>query len=165
MGKTNRVVNEVSEFGNILIFIIGGLLFILLGLLTSSFIRPNRPDEEKSTSYECGEDTIGDTWGNFNIRFYVIALMFLLFDVEIVFLFPWATVFGNINLIKATGGAWGWISILEAFVFVFILLLGLVYAWAKGYLEWVKPKMEPTVFKGNVPSELYDKINDKYSSK
>lgn len=138
-------------------------MFILIGLLTASFIRPNRPDEEKTTTYECGEDVIGDAWGNFNTRFYVVALMFLLFDVEIVFLFPWATVFGDVQLIKATDGAWGWVSIFEAFAFVLILLLGLVYAWVKGYLEWVKPKMEPTKFTGNVPSDLYDRINKKYS--
>ena len=159
------MVNEISEFGNVLIFIIGAMVFVLIGLLTASFIRPSRPDDEKGTSYECGEDTIGDAWGNFNVRFYVIALMFLLFDVEIVFLFPWASVFGDIQLIRITEGAWGWISIIEAFAFVFILLLGLVYAWVKGYLEWVKPEMKPTEFKGNVPDELYAKINDKYSSK
>ena len=159
------MANEISEFGNILIFIIGGTVFVLMGLLAASFIRPNRPDVEKGTSYECGEDTIGDAWGNFNARFYVVALMFLLFDVEIVFLFPWATVFGDVELIRATDGVWGWISIIEAFVFVLILLLGLVYAWVKGYLEWDKPEMKPTTFKGNVTDDLYTKINDKYTSK
>ena len=157
-------MNEITEFGYVLLFVIGSAVFICMGLLTAKIIRPNRPDEEKLTTYECGEDAIGDAWGNFNMRFYVIALLFLLFDVEIVFLFPWATIFGDVQLINATNGVWGWMSLVEVFVFVIILLLGLIYAWVKGYLEWVRPEIESPDYKGVVPDDLYKKLNDKYSS-
>lgn len=150
---------EISEFGGMLLFIIGGITFVSGGLLTAWLIRPKRPNIEKMSTYECGEDTVGTAWGNFNIRFYIIALIFILFDVEIVFLFPWATVFGNEVLIAETNGLWGWYSIFEAGIFVFILLLGLAYAWVKGYLEWVKPEIKPIEFKGEVPESEYESFN------
>lgn len=159
------VTDEINEFAKVLIFLIGGALFVIGGLVATSFVRPHRPDEEKMTSYECGEEKIGSSWGNFNLRFYVIAIIFLLFDVEIVFLMPWATIFGNVQLIKSTNGAWAWVSIIEAFVFVFILLLGLIYAWAKGYLNWIRPKMQAGEYESVVPKSLYDTINDKYAKK
>jgi NADH-quinone oxidoreductase subunit A len=85
-----------------------------------------------------------------------------LFDVELVFLFPWAIVFGREDLIKGTNGLWGWFSLVEMFVFVGILSLGLAYAWVKGHLNWVKPNPEISTFKSPVPSELYERINQKY---
>ena len=79
-------------------------------------------------SYECGEVPEGSAWVQFNIRFYVIALIFLIFDVEIVFLFPWAVVYKELGLL----------AFVEAFLFVLILVIGFVYVWAKGDLDWVK---------------------------
>ena len=79
-------------------------------------------------SYECGEIPEGSAWVQFNIRFYVIALIFLIFDVEIVFLFPWAVVYQDLGLL----------AFIEAFIFVLILIVGFIYVWAKGDLDWVK---------------------------
>ena len=81
-------MNEISGFGIVLLFIIGGLGFVLIMLLIGRFLRPDRPTEEKQTTYESGEDPSGTAWGQFNVRFYVIALIFLLFEAELVFLFP-----------------------------------------------------------------------------
>jgi len=155
--------NQVSEFGNVLLFILGGILFVLIALTVARFIRPNRPNEEKLSPYECGEDAVGNPWTNFNVRFFIIALLFVLFEVEIVFLFPWAVVFGNATLIKKTDGLWGWFALVEAFLFVFILAIGLIYAWAKGYLEWIHSKSVPEKFESKVPKALYEEVNKKYN--
>jgi NADH-quinone oxidoreductase subunit A len=94
----------------------------------------------------------------FNPKFYVLALIFLLFDVEMVFIFPWATVFGNHQLIAADA-RWGWFSLTEMFIFVGILILGLVYVWVKGDLEWVKGTPVKPVTDTKIPVALYQKIN------
>ena len=136
---------------------------MLGGLFTAWLIRPHRPNVEKLTTYESGEEPAGTAWGQFNVRFYVVALVFILFDVELVFLFPWATVFGQKELVEATGGLWGWFALTEMLVFIAILALGLAYVWAKGYLNWEKPESLEHTYKGLVPKELYEKINKKSS--
>ena len=157
------MVNEkLSEFGTVLLFLIGGIFFIILVLLTAYLLRPSRPNPEKLTVYECGEEPSGSAWGRFNNRFYVIALIFILFDVEIVFLFPWATIFANRKLLSATSGQWGWYTLTEMFIFIGILAFGLAYTWKKGLLEWEKPGLKITVHPGNYPSDKYQKINTKY---
>ena len=118
---------QLTEFGNALLFIIVGIVFACGGLFTWYMVRPHRPNNQKNTPYECGEEAIGTPWGNFNIRFYIIAIIFILFDVEVVFLFPWALVFGNENLIKYSNGLWGWFSLIEMMIFVSVLALGLAY--------------------------------------
>jgi NADH-quinone oxidoreductase subunit A len=155
----------LSEFGKILVFIVGSILFVSIALVVSYLIRPKRPNPEKLTTYECGEEPVGSAWRFFNIRFYIVALIFILFDVEIVFLFPWATVFGQKDLYEATQGSWTWFSILEMFIFIFILGLGLAYVWAKGYLDWVRPAPTTPEVKSVVPKKLYENINQKYSAK
>ncbi len=122
----------LTEFGKILIFFILGALFVAGGFVMSWLLRPHRPYPEKLSPYECGEEPVGDAWVRFNIRFYVVALIFLIFDVEVVFLFPWALVF------KQTGI----FAFLEMAVFLAILLVGYVYVWAKGDLDWDKPRPE-----------------------
>lgn len=154
-------INQLSEFGNVLLFIVGGIVFALGGLATSWIVRPHRPSEQKNEVYECGEDTIGSVWANFNIRFYLVAILFLLFEVEIVFLFPWATVFGQKDLIEQTNGLWGWFSLFEVLVFIFILALGLVYAWVKGHLDWEIQTQPNKDFKGKIPMSAYDRVNNK----
>jgi NADH-quinone oxidoreductase subunit A len=104
-------------------------VFVALGLLTAWLLRPNRPYPSKLTTYECGEVPVGDTRIRFNIRFYIVALIFLIFDVEVVFLFPWATVYKDL----------GWFSFIEMMVFITILLVGYAYVWRKGDLDWDKP--------------------------
>ena len=151
-----------SGFEEVLIYLIGGVVFILGGMLTSKLLRPSRPNEEKLTTYESGEDPVGSSWGQFNIQFYIVALIFLLFEVELVFLFPWATVFSDQQLINETNGVWGWLAFAEMTVFVGVLVLGLAYVWRKGYLDWEKPLVRKPNFKGVVPTSRYEAINKKY---
>lgn len=154
---------QLSEFGEILLFIIGGAVFIVLTLFISSLIRPHRPNPEKLTTYESGEEPVSSAWVQFNVRFYVVALIFLLFEVEIIFLFPWATVFADKDLMRETNGAWGWFAVIEAVIFIVVLAIGLAYAWVNGFLDWIKPDPNPTVFQSPVPKEMYQKINQRYS--
>ena len=157
-----REENYLSAFGEILLFIIVGIIFIVVTLFVSKLIRPHRPNPEKLTTYESGEEAIGSAWPQFNLRFYIIALMFLLFEVEIVFLFPWSTIFANKNLIAETSGVWGWFSFIEMVVFILVLALGLAYAWKNGHLNWIKPDPKPTEFSSPVPKEHYYTLNKKY---
>ena len=120
----------LSDFGRILIFFILGGVFVAGGLITSRLLRPHRPNPEKLTSYECGEEPLGDSWIRFNIRFYVVALIFIIFDVEIVFLFPWAIVYQQLGLF----------AFIEMMIFLAILLVGFAYVWVKGDLDWDKPQ-------------------------
>src|SRR3978361_1802314 len=119
-------VSQISEFGKILIFLITGIIMVCVAFFINKLLAPNNPNPEKLTSYECGEEPTGNAWLPFNSRFYVIALVFLLFDVEMVFVFPWAIVFGN-HEINAAAPGWGTLSLIEMFLFLGILILGLAY--------------------------------------
>lgn len=119
----------LTDFGIILIFIIIAVLFVAAGLITAALIRPSKPNPIKNSTYECGEEPIGGAWIKFNPRYYVLSLVFLIFDVELVLLFPWAVVYKDL----------GWFAFIAMTVFFFILVVGLAYDWAKGYLEWDKP--------------------------
>jgi NADH-quinone oxidoreductase subunit A len=154
--------NYFSEFGEILLFIIGGTLFVLVSLVVSKLVRPNRPNPEKLATYESGEEPVTSAWPQFNMRFYIIALIFLLFEVELVFLFPWATIFAQKQIIQETNGLWGWFTMIEMIIFILILALGLAYAWVNGFLDWVKPDPKPTAFKSPVPKKMYDELNERY---
>ena len=162
-GPVNNQEIFLSAFGEVLLFIIGGILFILVAFFVSGLLRPNRPNEQKLSTYESGEEAIGSAWAQFNIRFYIVALIFLLFEVEILFLFPWATIFAKKELIEQTNGWWGWFSVIEVAIFILVLALGLAYAWVNGHLDWIKPDPSPTQIKSPVPGHLYQKINDRYS--
>jgi len=120
----------LSDFGTVFVFLLLGTVFVVGGYLTARLLRPSRPNPEKLSTYECGEEVVGSAWVKFNIRFYVVALIFIIFDVEVVFLFPWATVFKQL----------GEFALIEAMVFAFILIVGLAYAWVKGDLDWVRPQ-------------------------
>ena len=102
-----------------------GLVGTFLGL--ASLFRPNRPTVEKLENYESGVDPVGDGWSQSQIRYYIFALLFVMFDVEAVFIFPWATRLE----------AYGYFGLVEMVIFMFILALGLAYAWRKGVLRWV----------------------------
>ncbi len=116
------------EFANVLVYLGVSVLFIFGSLTAGRLLRPNRPTPQKLTTYECGEDTIGSAWIQFNVRFYIIALIFLIFDVEIAVLFPWATIFREVGLL----------AFAEMMLFVGILVVGFAYVWVKGDLEWLK---------------------------
>lgn len=102
-------------------------LLVLGGLGISFLIAPHRPGAIKNEPYECGEKTIGTGWIQFNVGYYIFGLLFLVFDVEAAFLFPWATVLRDVGVV----------GLVEAGLFVAILGVGLLYAWKKGGLEWV----------------------------
>ncbi|OFZ79870.1 MAG: hypothetical protein A2583_06270 [Bdellovibrionales bacterium RIFOXYD1_FULL_53_11] len=123
------------EFGfvSVLVFLSLAFLFVFGVLVAGRFVRPRRPSREKASVYECGERPIGKAWFNFNPRFYIIALVFLIFDVEIAFTFPVATVFSA--WVKAGKAA---LVYSELALFVGILLVGLAYVWRKGDLDWLK---------------------------
>lgn len=152
----------ISEFGEVLLFIIAGAMFICGTLFLSKLIRPDRPNEEKLATYESGEQPVSSAWTQFNIRFYIVALIFLLFEVELVLLFPWSTVFADKNIIQETNGLWGWITLAEAVLFIVVLGIGLAYAWVNGFLDWVKPDPKPTEYQSPVPKALYEKLNERF---
>ena len=97
------------------------------GLIISRIIAPHNPGKTKNSSYECGEETIGPSWVQFNVGYYLLGLLFLVFDVEAAFLFPWAVVIRDV----------GMVGLLEVVIFIGILFIGLVYAWRKGVLKWL----------------------------
>ena len=109
------------------LLVAGGSLFL------GSLIRPHNPNKLKETAYECGEEPVGTAWTNFNIRFYVVALIFIIFDVESALMFPVAAVFKKFNEIGLGGTL-----LMSILTFVSVLLAGLVYCWKKGDLDWVK---------------------------
>jgi NADH-quinone oxidoreductase subunit A len=121
------------HFANVLLFSATAILFVFGSLLAGHFLRPSAPTREKAMIYECGEKPIGQAWFNFNPRFYLIALVFVIFEVEIAFMFPVASVYKS--FIEKGQGL---LAFAEIFVFVAILAVGLAYVWAMGDLEWVK---------------------------
>lgn len=121
MSEFLREYLTVAIFAGVAIGLIGGIM----GL--GSLIRPVRPQRDKYISYESGVDPVGDSWAQTPIRYYVFALLFVLFDVEAVFIFPWAT----------RVEAYGWFGAIEMMVFIAILALGLIYAWRKKVLQWI----------------------------
>ena len=153
----------ISGFGEVLLYLTGGAIFIVLTLFVSRLIRPDRPNPQKLSTYESGEEGVSAAWAQFNVRFYIIALIFILFEVEVLFLFPWVTVFAKKELIEETGGRWGWFAVIEVVIFIAVLALGLAYAWVNGHLEWIKPDPAPTPMKSPVPRDLYDQVNTRYA--
>jgi len=117
----------MSQYLAVLIFLFAGIGIVLVTFFIARLIRPHNPYPQKDMTYECAEDPIGPGWIQFNNRFYIFGLIFVLFDVEVVFLFPWAVAFGQLGLF----------ALVEVFLFVAILFFGLFYAWRKGVLKWV----------------------------
>lgn len=131
-----------TTVGYLLLFTGVGIGFILLNLTLGKLLRPAKMDFEKGQIYECGEPTIGSAWVQFDLRFYVVALLFVIFDVEMAFSFPWAVVFGQgiHEMDKGTAGAntLAWIAFGDILFFFGVLLVGFAYLWKKGDLNWVR---------------------------
>jgi NADH:ubiquinone oxidoreductase subunit 3 (subunit A) len=108
------------------IFLLLAPIFPGLALLIPKIIAPRKPNSIKSQTYECGIETVGETYVRFKAQYYIFALVFLIFDVEVVFLFPWAVAFNQLELFM----------VFEGILFILILVAGLLYAWRKGVLEW-----------------------------
>ncbi|MGB0454021.1 MAG: NADH-quinone oxidoreductase subunit A [Bacteriovoracaceae bacterium] len=125
--------DNINVYIPVLILMSIGVLIVFGSLLVGKIIRPHKPNRLKEQPYECGEDPEGDAWANFNIRFYVIALVFIIFDVEGALMFPVASVFKK--FMEAGEGA---VVLGSLLVFIVILFLGVIYCWSKGDLDWVK---------------------------
>lgn len=152
----------------IVIFLVAGGAVLAGNLFLGRLVRPNRPSPEKGSVYECGEPTIGSAWVQFDLRFYVVALLFVIFDVELAFFFPWAVVFGSANraadpalpaeqrmeaaaVVQPTAAApaaetidagamsdLAWVGFADIMVFFAVLLVGFAYLWRRGDLAWVR---------------------------
>ncbi|MFI5461206.1 MAG: NADH-quinone oxidoreductase subunit A [Isosphaerales bacterium] len=120
------VINNYIFVGLLLVL---AVVFGVLPILVERVIAPRKRTLAKGDAYECGVKTYGETWVRFRIQYYIYALMFVVFDIETVFLFPWAVSYG--------GGGLGVFALVEMIVFLLMLLAGLVYAWVKGVLRWV----------------------------
>jgi NADH:ubiquinone oxidoreductase subunit 3 (subunit A) len=117
----------MSQWIYIGLFFIVGFLIPVGAIAAAWILGPKKPNPIKQSTYECGIETVGDSWVQFKAQYYIFALVFLIFDVETVFLFPWAVRLGQLGLF----------AVVEGIIFILILIAGFVYTWRKGMLEWV----------------------------
>src|SRR4051794_6686672 len=127
---------------SITIFLAFGAVFVLLNLTVGALVRPQIPNPEKSAIYECGEPSIGSSWVQFDLRFYIVALVYLIFDVEVALFYPWAVAYGSADQLGASIGMTGYairqVALVDMLFFFGVLLVGFAYLWRFGYLDWVR---------------------------
>ena len=123
----------LMQYASVGAFFLVAIVFVFGAMVAGRFVRPNRMYAKKLETYECGEPPVGQAWFNFNPRFYIIALIYIVFDIEVAFIYPVASVFN-----RWVAADMGWFAFGEIFTFVAILLLGLAYVWAKGDLDWIR---------------------------
>jgi len=116
----------LSDWGAVLIFLLVGIAFGAGGIIANLLLNPRRVRQVKYETYECGMETIGPTWVQFKTSYFLYALLFVIFDVETIYLYPWAVKFQSLGLF----------AFIEMIIFIFILVVGLWYAWREGALEW-----------------------------
>jgi len=121
-----QVETYYQSYGVVLAVLIAGVGLVAVAFGTARLMAPHRPLPEKLTTYECGIDPVGEGWSQSQVRYYIYGFLFVIFDVESVFLFPWARVFAGL----------GWTAVVEMGIFIGILAVGLLYAWRKGVLKW-----------------------------
>jgi NADH-quinone oxidoreductase subunit A len=126
-------VSFEQEYGTVAIFLIVGAALYAVIMLVNRVMRPSVPSPLKLTTYECGVEAVGSGWSQMNIRYYVFAFLFVIFDVEAIFLFPWAVIIGELD---ATTTPSSLFALVAMFLFIATLLEGLAYAWKKGVLTW-----------------------------
>jgi NADH-quinone oxidoreductase subunit A len=124
-----------ATYATILVFLIAGAGLTFISVLIARLVQPRNPDPEKLATYECGEEPKGEARVRYNFRFYSVALAFIIFEAEILFMFPWAIIY-----LDEVAAGHGLMTFVKMLIFIGILFLGLVYAWAKGDLDWVKPQ-------------------------
>ena len=123
----SELLNEyLTRYFPILFFVVIALTFGLWTLIVSYLVQPKYPEPEKLTTYECGSEPFSDARMPFPVRYYIFAMLFVIFDIEVIFLYPWAVVFTKIELI----------GLIEMLIFIGLFLVAYVYAWRKGALEW-----------------------------
>ncbi len=127
---------------SVTIFVVFGAAFVLVNLLAAFFLRPKAPNPEKLAAYECGEPNIGSSWVQFDLRFYIVALVYLVFDVEVALFYPWAVVYGKAqelaDRLKVDALAIRQVAIVDMLFFFGVLVVGFAYLWRFGYLDWVR---------------------------
>ena len=122
----------LENYFPVFVFILIGVVFGIAPVITGLVVAPHRPDGEKLSPYECGFEAFEDARMKFDVRYYLIAILFILFDLEVAFLVPWATIFKEVVHADSVK----WFGFVEMLVFIAILVVGYVYAWAKGALDW-----------------------------
>lgn len=127
---------------SVTVFVALGAGFVLVNLIAGWFARPQLPNPEKATIYECGEPTIGSSWVQFDLRFYIVALVYLIFDVEVALFYPWAVAYGSAPALAESIGMTTRqlrsVAIVDMLFFFGVLLVGFAYLWRFGYLDWVR---------------------------
>jgi NADH-quinone oxidoreductase subunit A len=127
---------------SIVLFVAFGAAFVLVNMMVGSIARPHVPNPEKAAVYECGEPSIGTSWVQFDLRFYIVALVFLIFDVEVALFYPWAVAYGSAHELGAVIGMTPFeirtVALVDMLFFFFVLLVGFAYLWRFGYLDWVR---------------------------
>ena len=129
---------------SIALFVAFGAAFVLLNLTVGALARPKVPNPEKLAVYECGEPTIGTSWVQFDLRFYIVALVFLIFDVEVALFYPWAVAYGSAAELAAriggdaTATSIRAVALVDMLFFFGVLMVGFAYLWRFGYLDWVR---------------------------
>jgi len=127
---------------SVTLFVLFGAAFVLLNLAVGAVARPKVPNPEKSAVYECGEPSIGTSWVQFDLRFYIVALVFLIFDVEVALFYPWAVAYGSAATLAEELGidrnAIRQVALVDMLFFFGVLLVGFAYLWRFGYLDWVR---------------------------
>ncbi len=126
MAGYELLLEYLSEYFPILLFIVIALAFGVVTLVISYFVQPKYPEAEKLTTYECGSEPFSDARMPFPVRYYIFAMLFVIFDIEVIFLYPWAVVFDQIGII----------GLVEMIIFIGLFVVAYVYAWKKGALEW-----------------------------
>jgi NADH:ubiquinone oxidoreductase subunit 3 (subunit A) len=117
----------VSEWAFIALLFVISVMLPMVPIVGGRLLGPHKPNEQKNSTYECGVETVGDTWVQFKVQYYIFALVFLVFDIEVVFLYPWAVAYNQLPLFGVVAGV----------VFIVTLAEALLYAWRKGALEWL----------------------------
>ena len=151
---------QLTQYGKTLLFGIVGTILVAFTFFLSKLIAPNKPNPLKNSTYECGEESRGSAWVQFNPRFYIVALVFLIFELELIFIFPWSVIFGQEKFVYSDV-RWAIFALTEMAVFIGMLIIGLVYIWRKGDLVWLKPNTKKLRSPANIPAAAYEAINTK----
>ena len=130
MSGFELLLEYLGKYFPVLLFIFVALAFGVVTLLLSYLVQPKYPEPEKLSAYECGSEPFSDARMPFPVRYYIFAMLFVIFDIEVIFLYPWAVVFTDINKVSIIG-------LVEMLIFIALFLVAYVYAWRKGVLEWV----------------------------
>ncbi|MBL8036813.1 MAG: NADH-quinone oxidoreductase subunit A [Nitrospira sp.] len=126
MSGAEVLLEYLTKYFPIFLFIFVGLILGMLTLLVSYFVQPRYPEPEKLSTYECGSEPFSDARMPFPVRYYIFAMLFVIFDIEVIFLYPWAVVFTKIGIV----------GLVEMLIFIGLFVVAYVYAWRKGALEW-----------------------------